>query len=94
MVALLLDIEKTMRVTFKTSFSALYSGMKFFLSGSGGGHVNFYHQQLLKAVRDRYFAQDGEAFERSVHTILFNFFLQRIDPDKDFSFKGTYERGV
>jgi telomerase protein component 1 len=79
----------------QSAWSRIYRSLRAYLrpvSESGEGVLDFFHQQLPKAVRRRYLADKD--FERSIHAKLAAFFQMTGDPDGDKSWSAGNRRGL
>jgi len=76
-------------------WAPFHRSMKAYLrpnSESGEGVLDFFHQQLPKAVRKRYLL-NNDKYELSIHEKLANFFRRCADPDLDSSWNVGHRRG-
>jgi hypothetical protein len=79
-------------------WSRLYRGMAYYLKprasigGGDEGLIGFFHQQLAKAVRERYLRTDEVRLAR--HAELVGYFQRKGDPGADDTWKGSYPRSL
>jgi len=59
---------------------------------TGEGALDFFHQQLVVAVRERYLA--GERERLACHEQLAGYFRRKSDPAGDRTWRGNYPRGL
>jgi hypothetical protein len=72
-------------------WARLYRSLKHYLRppGESGseGVLDFFHQQLPKAVRRRYLTgTKGDKYSLMIHSRLAEYFLSKCDPQGDFNF--------
>jgi WD40 repeat protein len=79
-------------------WSRLYRGLAFYfkprasVKGGDEGLLDFFHQQLAKAVRGRYLGTDHA--QRDRHAELAGYFRRKGDPGADETWKGNYPRSL
>lgn len=79
-------------------WARLYRSLKFYLRPSGDagendrGLLDFFHGQLAKATRQRYFRSESE--EASSHQRLARYFRRKADPNEDGRWSANYPRGL
>jgi WD40 repeat protein len=79
-------------------WSRLYRGLAFYfkprasIGGGGEGLIDFFHQQLAKAVRARYLGKVEARLAR--HAELAGFFQRKGDPGADGTWRGNYPRSL
>lgn len=76
-------------------WASLYRSLKFYLrppGEDGEGELDFFHRQLAKAVRQRYFNHDES--EVAGHERLARYFQRRIDTHSDNQWTAIYPRGL
>ncbi len=79
-------------------WSRLYRGLAFYfkprasVGGGDEGLIDFFHQQLTKAVRGRYLETDQAQLDR--HAELAGYFRRKGDPAADDTWKGDYPRSL
>jgi telomerase protein component 1 len=82
----------------QTTWSKLNRSLQSYLrppGESGEGVLDFFHQQLPKAVKRRYFASnDGADFTHKIHERLAIYFKMKADPEDDNSFSAGHRRGL
>ena len=75
-------------------WARLYRSLQFYLrppGETGEGELNFFHQQLAEAVRERYLiSKDSEI---AAHRKLEGYFRRKADPAADATWSGDYARG-
>jgi len=73
-------------------WGSLHSSLDLFLTTlgeSGEGRLDFFHRQLAKAIRKRYFQANRCSYERKRHKELAMFFMSQADPQGDRSWGGV-----
>jgi len=86
------DCEQKRNITLESSFSQFYLAAKKFLNLGADGVLSLFHTQLLLVVCDRY-ELTKRRWLASIHRVLGEFFLLKIDPNKNLHFEGKYTRG-
>eukprot|EP00052_Salpingoeca_macrocollata_P020307 m.170390 g.170390 ORF g.170390 m.170390 type:complete len:1854 (-) comp21223_c1_seq1:109-5670(-) len=75
----------------RSNFSRLYAGIKLFISTGGSGLLQFFHQQLMKVVQERYLRTSVE-FNKA-HRTLADYFRSKADPSGEGKWDSDYAHG-
>jgi len=95
-IALLYKYEMNGKNLFSSSFSQLYTTIKFFFSGAGGGVLQFFHQQLRYAIQKHYNLIDATnnytEYALQLRQLVIDIFWDQVDPIGNFSLNGKNQR--